>query len=97
MVSSLPVTIPELLEVRARNSPGSIHFLDDSGSVASSITVQELFFKAQAVAKALLSHGLKGGGEDIVITNFQDQKDHILLFWGCCFGKILIHDELPRC
>ncbi|KAG5730175.1 hypothetical protein E4T56_gene11710 [Termitomyces sp. T112] len=87
---SLVTTIPALLEDRSRSSAGVIHFLDDHGKITSTLTFSQLFSAAQNVAKALISFGLKGGGRDIVVTNFANQKDHILLFWGCCFAGIPI-------
>lgn len=90
MTPPRPATIPQLLDNRARTSSGTIHFLDASGNVTSSITLIELFSIAQRIASALVSSGLKGGGTDIIVTNFDNQRDHILLFWGCCFGKCFL-------
>ena len=81
-----PTTITELLALRAQQSSSSIHFLDESGDVTSTLSFAELLEIAKRIAKALLSSGLQGGGKDIVVTNFHDQRKHILLFWGCAFG-----------
>lgn len=77
-------TLPELLIARAH--AGAIHFLDYDGNISSSITHSDLVVEAQKIAAALLSTGLRGGGQDIVVSNFEDQRKHILLFWACSFG-----------
>lgn len=71
MTPPRPATIPQLLDNRSRTSSGTIHFLDASGNVTSSITLIELFSIAQRIASALVSSGLKGGGTDIIVTNFE--------------------------
>jgi len=86
MHTTEPTTITELLTQRAGISSSFLHFLDDSGDVTSSFTFLELTDSAKRIAKALLSSGLQGGGTDIVVTKFDDQRTHILLFWGCAFG-----------
>ena len=77
----------ELLVQRSETTSGTLHFLDEWGVVKDSMTYEQLVKEAQHIAAALLSMGLQGGGKDIVVTNFEDQRTHILIFWGCCFGK----------
>lgn len=76
----------ELLLQRSKTTSGTLHFLDDTGAVKRQMTYAQLAKKAQRFANVLLSLGLQGGGKDIVVTNFEDQETHILLFWACCFG-----------
>ena len=86
MNTTEPTTITELLTQRAGISSSFLHFLGDSGDVTGSLTFLELAESAKCIAKALLSSGLHGGGTDIVVTKFDDQRTHILIFWGCVFG-----------
>src|ERR1700733_13797220 len=85
-----PTTIAELLVRSALDSSSAVYFLDYNGDVISSLTYGELIETARLVAKALLSSGLASGGKDIVVTNFSDQKTHLLMFWGCCFGRSIV-------
>jgi acyl-CoA synthetase (AMP-forming)/AMP-acid ligase II len=89
-----PTTITEFLVRSALDSCGALYFLDDNGDVTSSLTYGELVEAARLVAKALLSSGLASGGKDIVVTNFSDQRTHILMFWGCCFGRSIISSSI---
>jgi len=91
MDATEPTTITELLTQRAGISSSFLHFLDDSGDVTSSFTFLELTESAKRIAKALLSSGLQGGGTDVVVTKFDDQRTHILLFWGCAFGMSIFY------
>jgi len=91
MGTTEPTTITELLTQRTGISSSLLHFLDDSGDITSSVTFLELTESAKRIAKALLSSGLRGGGTDIVVAKFNDQRTHILLFWGCAFGTSIIY------
>ncbi|KAH9487379.1 putative NRPS-like protein biosynthetic cluster [Psilocybe cubensis] len=88
MESTGPTTITELLALRAKTSSSTINFLGESGDVTCSYTFQQLVDSAQRIARALLSSGLRGGGKDIVVSKFDDQRLHILVFWGCAFAGI---------
>lgn len=87
MHTAEPTTITELLTLRAGASNNPIHFLGDSGDVTSTLTFVDLAESAKCVAKALLASGLQSGGKDIVVTKLDEQRTHILLFWGCAFGQ----------
>ena len=89
-----PTTITELLVRSALDSSSALYFLDDNGDVTSSLTYGELIETARLVAKALLSFGLATGGKDIVVTNFNDQRTHILMFWACTFGRSIMFSRI---
>ncbi|KAH9487375.1 putative NRPS-like protein biosynthetic cluster [Psilocybe cubensis] len=90
MHTTEPTTITELLTLRAGASNNPIHFLDDSGDITSTLTFVDLADSAKQIAKALLASGLQSGGKNIVVTKFDDQRTHILFFWGCAFAGIPI-------
>lgn len=88
MAAQLSRTLPELLHGRSLDSTAELGFLDTNGTITKNVTYTDLFNDARDYAQRLLAFGLKPNGEDIVIANFLDHESHILLFWGCCLGKI---------
>lgn len=87
MTSKKPTTLPRLLLERTQDSNAEIGFLDSTGRVIQTLSYQSLFQDAQQDARRLLASGLRGGGKDIVVTEFEDHQSHIRVFWACCLGE----------
>ncbi|EKM53130.1 uncharacterized protein PHACADRAFT_197555 [Phanerochaete carnosa HHB-10118-sp] len=88
-MSDIPRTLQGLLASRAQENTTGMYFLDLQGNVAETITYANLYSDAVCGSQRLLASGLKPGS-DIVIAIFADHKQHIRLFWSCCFAGIPI-------
>lgn len=93
MTSNKPTTLPQLLLERTQDSIAEIGFLDNTGRVVQTLSHQSLFKDAQQDARRLLASGLRGGGRNIVVTEFEDHQSHIRVFWACCLGECIIAER----
>ncbi|KAF7346987.1 Acetyl-CoA synthetase-like protein [Mycena venus] len=80
-------TLPELLHDRLKASTSYIGFLDAADGPSTTLSYQELFFKATHYAGRLLSAGLKPEFNP-VLGLFEDHENYIVLFWSCCLAGI---------
>ncbi|KAJ6566045.1 acetyl-CoA synthetase-like protein [Mycena capillaripes] len=80
-------TLPELLHDRLKASTSYIGFLDAADGPSTTLSYQELVFKANRYADCLRSAGLKPE-RNPVLGLFEDHENYIVLFWGCCLAGI---------